>query len=524
MHDMYKKIKKQNGEAFAQTLRNYHNGLLEIPDIDKIVRHAGAEAAPLLQYLMSLLPVNDDAPAPAPPVPQDPFVLLDQAGYKAFYADTLDAQNSIKKYFQPRELLCTFNDSARYQRYHIVHAVKKDVDNIKREDFKGKEEREDAYGTSVISIQMLKSGGFISIKNRYNHTVNGCDNTFNSNPDNIIEGLSVALKDHFNVEFSASKKPLPEGLVLVNGQIFKYHEEGNNVYYGDQAWVKDGVIHTVDKGAGDALFGEFLFDSKTKTLKKIDPQSEDSFARDFNRDYGGNHGLNVQNGNLVLNGQILIGTEKSRIKTVCLPALTTMSDYCLYNAIALTQFEAPSLVTMGKKCLTYSSALTKFEANALTSMGKECFCNTHALTHFKANALITMGIFCLSNTPSLTHFETNALTDIGAHSLYHASTLTQFIAPSLKKMGSYCLYDANALKKFVAPALTKMGNYCLSNARALTQFEANALTSIGSGCLDKAPIMIRFKANARMLTPSFIKKGFAKLAGDKAPRIRELRL
>lgn len=45
--------------------------------------------------------------------PQDPFVLLDQAGYDAFYADTPDLQNSIKKYFKEGELLCTFNDAAR---------------------------------------------------------------------------------------------------------------------------------------------------------------------------------------------------------------------------------------------------------------------------------------------------------------------------------------------------------------------------------------------------------------------------
>ncbi len=262
---MYKKLKKQNGEKFAQTIRNFHNGILEIPDIDVILRHAGRDAEPLLPYLMTLLASNDDTPVPAP---SDPFVLLKQAGYDAFYADTLEKQNDIKPYFARGELLCTFNDHARYKNYHIVHAVKKDADKIKRKDFKGREERQDEYGTSVISIQMRKKGGFISIKNRYNHTVSGCDNTFNSNPDNIIYGLSAALKDHFNVEFSATKSPLPEGFVLMGDKIFKYHQEKNNVYYGDQAWAENGRIHTVDKSAGDALFEGFLFDNKTKSLKK----------------------------------------------------------------------------------------------------------------------------------------------------------------------------------------------------------------------------------------------------------------
>ena len=55
---MYKKIKRQNGETFARTLRDHHNGLLEIPDIDKIVRHAGRDAEPLLPFHNFFCPLN----------------------------------------------------------------------------------------------------------------------------------------------------------------------------------------------------------------------------------------------------------------------------------------------------------------------------------------------------------------------------------------------------------------------------------------------------------------------------------
>ena len=109
---MYKKLKTQKGERFAQTIRNFHNGILEIPDLDVIVRYAGREAEPLLPYLMSLLATNDDKVDEAP-APANPFDLLEQAGYDAFYADTLEKKNSISKYFEKDELLCTFNDAAR---------------------------------------------------------------------------------------------------------------------------------------------------------------------------------------------------------------------------------------------------------------------------------------------------------------------------------------------------------------------------------------------------------------------------
>jgi hypothetical protein len=216
---MYEKIKKRNGEQFARTIRDFHNGIFEIPDIDKILYHAGRDAKPLLPYLMGLMAANDNTPAPAEP--QDPFVLLDQAGYDAFYADTLKKQNSIKPYFKKGELLCTFNSRSRYKHYYMVNAVKKDIDKIKREDFTGKEQRQDDYGTSVISIQIDKNGGYISIKNRYNHTVDSPDHTFNSNPDNIIPGLSAALKNHFGVDFSAEESPLPDDFTLVDWMPFQ---------------------------------------------------------------------------------------------------------------------------------------------------------------------------------------------------------------------------------------------------------------------------------------------------------------
>lgn len=448
---MYKKIKKQNGEKFAQVLRDFHNGILEIPDINVILRHAGREAEPLLPYLMSMLSSNDDTPSA--PASLDPIALLDQAGYKAFHADTLEKQNSIKHYFKKSELLCTFNNSARYKDYHMIHAIKKNVDSIKREDFNGKEKREDAYGTSVISIQMLKNGGFISIKNRYNHTVSACDNTFNSNPDNIIDGLSKSLKEHFNVDFSATKAPLPEHFLPIRGQIFKYHQEINNIYYGDQSWAQDGTIHEVNKSMGDALFDGFLFDNKNKILKKIDPLSKDSFADNFNRSYGGNSGLNIQNGNLTLNGEDLIIAERSLIKTLNLPLLTSMTDNCLSTISALTHFNAPSLTSMGWNCLSTANALTQFNAPSLASMGGNCLSKVNSLTHFNAPSLTSMGRNCL-------HF---------------ADSLTQFDVPSLISMGDDCLSTANALMKFNALSMMAMGGGCLSSTDTLTQFNAPLL-------------------------------------------------
>jgi len=526
---MYQKLKKQNGEKFAQTIRNFHNGILEIENIDSILHHAGDDAEPLLPYLMSLLTSNNDQPSVTS---QDPFTLLNQAGYDAFYADTLEKQNSIKKYFKQGELLCTFNDAARYKNYHIIHAVKKDVAEIKREDFTGKEEREDAYGTSVVSIQMLKRGGFISIKNRYNHAVSGSDNTFNSCPDNIIKGLSAALKESFNVEFTATKVALPEGYVLIKNQIFKYNQEIKNIYYGDNAWIKNGTIHTVDKSAGDALFDYFLFDNKTKTLKNVDPEYKDSFADDFNKAYGGNKALKVKNGNLILNGETLITAENSRIKKICLPELTemgldcllhpsalthfeapnlkNMGNHCFYNPKTLTHFKAPNLMHMGSSCLYFADALTCFEAGNLITMGAECLYDSRSLNKFVAPNLTHMRNSCLYSAKALTCFEAGNLITMDAECLYNVNALTLLEIPSLKHIGDNCFRYAHSLSRIEAPSLTQMGERCFTDAKSLEYVDAPILSIVGADCFKNTKNIKYFNAPMYRRQPHYVQETLSK--------------
>jgi hypothetical protein len=535
---IYKKIKKQNGEKFAQTIRNHHNGLMEIEELPQILRYAGRDpddVAGLLPYLMTLLNAEERELFNKP---KDPFELLDKAGYDAFHADTLEKQNSITHYYEPDELLCTFNDAARYEDYHIVHAVKKDADQIQRKHFKGKEERQDEYGTSVISIQMLKDGGEISIKNRYNHTVPYCDNTFSSNPDHIIDGLSSALQSHFNVTFNAPKNPLPEGFNLVRGHIIKYNMEHENIYYGDQFWTRGGKIYTVDRGRGDAMFDDLLFDNKTKTLRKIDKKTNGKFHEDFNETYGGNRGLAVdKDGNLRLNGDILIGAQNAQIITLNLPGLLTMRHDSLIGAPKLKEFRAPDLIEMGKWCLYEVPQLEFFDAPVLTHMDNHCLHTCGSLTKINipmlqemkhhclnscdqlkrlhAPSLVHMGESCLKTAYSLVKIDIPMLETIDSNSLCWAPKLRKFHAPrlirmvgnnlntadlleefnakSLVRLGSQSLQSANSLKKFHAHSLEILGNRCLNSVENLKIFFAPQMYKVGSHCLSNAPhIKARF--------------------------------
>lgn len=293
MSKTYKKIKAQNGESFAQTLRKHCPQALVLDDLPFILKHAGrcpddaqALAPALLEIYEEKVKDEQDGPKEEP---RCPFELLREAGYDAYLADTQEKQDSIRKFFASGEALCTFGTS-RYKNYVIVNAVHKDADKLKRSDFAGKERRQDAYGTSVISIQM--KNGFISIKNRYNHKVPNCDCTFGNNPDNIIKGLSAALQRRFQIEFKATKQDLPSGFMRCGVQFFKYFQEINGKYYGWDAVLDNGAIVEMNKDF-ERLYSYFVFDIKTKTMRLYDSSISDSFPEAFNKYYGGNKALKI---------------------------------------------------------------------------------------------------------------------------------------------------------------------------------------------------------------------------------------
>ena len=263
MRSMFDIIKRQNGEAFAKAILHYDASLFELENLPRIVKFAGRNALPILGTLKKIK--EGEIKEKWMKKGKSPYELLTEAGYDAFYADTFEKQNSIQKYFAKGEELCTFRDENRYKKYHIIHAVKKNVDEIKRADFRGKEKRQDEYGTSVISIQVLKEGGFISIKNRYNHTVDRCDNTFDSNPNNIIAGLSDAIKEEFKVDFI----DLPGSYIYVNGMILNYWGENEGVYAGDGFVYSGGRVRELNKDKELLVHDIFLLDLQRKKFEVL---------------------------------------------------------------------------------------------------------------------------------------------------------------------------------------------------------------------------------------------------------------
>ena len=178
-----------------------------------------------------------------------PKELLAEAGYDLYECHNEDDIQFFKKYYAKKEEICTF-DGGRLDRCYVFFAVKKNVDNIKRENFP-LPRREDEYGTSVISIQFTRGDtNTLSIKNRYNHSVNNPDATFSNNLENIIPGLTKSFEDNYNLKVKNNKRELeiPNYIKASDGKYYKYNYDINNIYYCPDNIIIDYCITIVFLG------------------------------------------------------------------------------------------------------------------------------------------------------------------------------------------------------------------------------------------------------------------------------------
>lgn len=154
-----------------------------------------------------------------------------KGGYTTVIFDDKQAIAECKKYYRDGEIICTYNNlEARMREYHMVVAIKDNIDKIKRSN---NPQRDDEYGTSIINIQIARNGSHMSIKNRYNHTVNQCDATFNNDLNNITMGLQSMVLGYYGFAGITKQNKYYKNVVNIGGIYLKYHTERNYIYFGD---------------------------------------------------------------------------------------------------------------------------------------------------------------------------------------------------------------------------------------------------------------------------------------------------
>lgn len=474
--EVFKNIKKHRGERFAKILREAE--LLDVPNIEHILEFARLENLEILIpairskcKIMSVSQYNTN---------KTPLELLDEAGYDAFVVETEEQKNSIKKYYRRGEELCTFGDPYRHENFYIIHAVKRGADKIKPSK---KPEREDEYGTSVISIQIARGGGFISIKNRYNHTVNNPDATFDNNPDNIIPGLTNSLRKFFDVEFNVSDVRMPDHYVWVNDQLVWYGFEQDNIYFGEYYYFTGGTITRLNKDR-EIMFDGMIYNDKKKTItspiyKKGTTKSV--FAEAFNgkkvtRTYDKTTQettLSTPDGNRVV-------ISKGRIIELSLHEVKKIGNEFLTNSIGLKSINLPNVREIGYDFLSRNSVLTSINIPKVEKIGGDFLQNNTRLTSIDLPNVREIDDHFMDDNQKLTAIDLPKVEKIGSFFLHGDTSLISINLPKVKEIGSAFLLYNILLKSIDLPNVKKIGDNFLSRNDSLTSINLPKVKEIGN--------------------------------------------
>ena len=422
-----------------------------------------------------------------------PEELLKEAGYKLYECHNEEEIQSFRKYYSPGEALCTFN-GGRLNRCFVFFAIKENVDEIKRENFP-KPERQDEYGTSVISIQFTRDNSHtLSIKNRYNHTVNNPDSTFGNNLDNIIPGLTNSFDKYYGMHQSHLQNSFEiPGYVRANdGKYYKYNYEINNIYYCENNVIIDNFEVKEYPHEQYIVLDYFILDLKNKRIQTYwnDMELEDSFPNTI----GTIKDIKIENDKD--NKNILIKTDNSdevdviitldknnRIIALKNDKVENIGNSFLSYNNSLTSIELPNATSIGNRFLCYNKILTEIQLPNVTSIGNSFLCFNNSLTHIELQNATNIGNDFLLSNKLLTSIELPNVTSVGNRFLFNNVSLTSIALPNVTSVGNLFLHFNNSLISIELQNATNIGNYFLKYNNSLTSIELPNATSIGDGFL-----------------------------------------
>ena len=435
-----------------------------------------------------------------------PYELLEEAGYELIECRTEEEIERFRRYYREDEELCTFG-SNRLESCIVFFAVRKDADRIKREDF-DKPEREDEYGTSVLSIQFNREGlTTVSIKNRYNHTVDNPDATYGNDLDKIAPGLSISFANllrerGFNVDKNNILESLSiPGYVLANdGKYYKYNMRVEDTYYcAGNVVIEDGNVTVIENPEQNILVDYFVIDLKNKTIKLFDQSIEDSFV----------DGLNdiekIEVKNNPENKKERIITIKKKGKD----GLITIKIDANNNIIS---YENNLLKHIGNGFLKYNQGLRQLALPNVTDVGDKFLLSNHKLETLDMENVEKFGNLCLKSAITLEEVNFPKLREIGDKFLFYNIGMKRIDLQSVKKIGNdFFAYDSR-LEEVIMPNVEEIGEDFLASNKTLNELSFEKIKKIGKDFLRDHPMRkkikrdIRFKIFKRMITPKDLSK------------------
>ena len=460
MNNDLKIIKKKYGEEMMHLCRDLFPTLLEKDGLlPSLLLHSFHESHSLAQdiiseqleyefksYIYQQVDVHDIENNKITKIDKTPEELLTDAGYQLYECHTEEDIQMFKKYYAPGEELCTFQ-GGRLHRCHVFFVVKDNVDEIKREDFI-KPSREDAYGTSVMSIQFTKDFSHtLSIKNRYNHRVNNPDSTFANNLDNIIPGLTDSFDKYYGMhqQFTCDNFELPGYVKANDGKYYKYNCEIGNVYYCEDNVIIDNFEVKEYPKEKYLVFDYFILDLQSKMASLYDLDIVDSFPD-------------------ILDEIEKINIEKDGDKKTVVIKQRGQEDAVLLGldrSNNLVSFRNNHVENIPNDFLSYNERLKGLEMENAVIIGDNFLCSNWDLETLELSNATIIGNSFLNENRSLCHIELPKVTNIGQGFLEYNQLISSCQFPSLEVIGNYFMRCNKKLNQIELPKATMIGNFFL---------------------------------------------------------------
>ena len=378
-------------------------------------------------------------------IEKTPFELMDESGYILYECKTEEDIQGFRKYYKKEEELCTFR-GGRLNSCYVYFAVKKNVDEIRRKDFKNPK-RQDLYGTSVISIQFTKdSSHILSIKNRYNHTVENPDATFGNNLDNIISGLTYSFEKYYGMKQKVKSNDFEmPGYVMANdGRYYKYNIEINNVYYCPNNIIIDNFHVKRYSKEKYVVFDRFLLDLNMRKIKSCD-FSKDSFVKSIGEC-----------------DKVEIYKEKN-VKRIILKTKNKEDIIIIIDEMSnLISLENPNVIEINENFL----------------------CHCESIRTLKMDNLKIVGNNFLRFSKNITEINFPSLESVGDNFFQYSDCVYYVKLPNCKSCGnSFLQHNDSYIEIFNMPSLETVGNYFCSDLRGISPEKINLqnLKKAGNG-------------------------------------------
>lgn len=527
MNEDLKKIKKLYGEKMMHLCRTYFPTILEEPG--KLVELMTDNFDPsrflyediikshkedkFKDFIFSL----NDKEQELEEVEKSVSELLSDAGYDFFECTTEEEIQSFRHYYEKKEELCTFWTN-RLNTCHVFFAVKKNVDEIKRADY-DHPEREDDYGTSVISIQFTKnSSNTLSIKNRYNHTVQNPDATFSNNLENIIPGLTKAFEREYDLHITQNSNgafELPGYVKASDDKFYKYNYEIDNIYYcPNNIIIENFEARKLEKEKYIVMdyFTLDLVNKKVIVNEKSPIAKEDSFIDEFN-DIEKINVVNTTNGNKEIriitktNHEIIIGLDNhNRIISYHNPRMNEVKDNFLSKSNCLETLSLPNVTKVGNTCVP-KSQVRNLNMPKVKEIGND-FLNYSCFENISFEYLEKVGNNFLHSNGALESIKLPELKEIGDGFISFNFRLTEIDLPKVETIGNYFMESIRNIEKISAPLLRKVGDYFFNENLELTELDLANLETVGTGFLS------RNRKISKINLPKLRKAGDSFLSGN----------